>query len=131
MFKSTLIYYSFSKMHINSMALQRLQVNNCHSGILFPKCNRHRFLDTVSPPTKTKDAAADSGEFVTNTEVATKDCAMLDLNIITSAAQTVLSLVLSHPDISDNLKCAGAHPHHTPRSCLLPRQRTRQHAQRR
>lgn len=113
--KSTLIYYNFAKMHINSLALRSLQVNTGESGVIFPKWNQYKFVtDSLRTPEKKTEydvPAADNEEFVSNTELATQDQAMLNLNIAVSAAQTVLSLVLNDKDILDNLKYVPLHIH--------------------
>lgn len=117
--KSTLIYYNFAKMHINSMALRSLQVD-AEGSIMFPKWNKYRFLTNSDSATNGVDTSEtlndihkdeDGEEFIANTALASKDQAMLNLNIAIAAAQTVLSLVLNDSDILDNLKYVPVHIH--------------------
>lgn len=114
--KSTLIYYNFAKMHINSIALRSLQAEIVDGSILFPSWNRHKFLLNNSPVRHhsarvQKENENEDEEFIFNTELASKDQAMLNLNIAVAAAQTVLSLVLNDSDILDNLKYMPVHIH--------------------
>lgn len=117
--KSTLIYYNFAKMHINSMALRSLQVGG-EGSIVFPKWNKYKFLTSTEAPTTSDENIQvliniqrdeDGEEFIANTSLASKDQAMLNLNIAIAAAQTVLSLVLNDSDILDNLKYVPVHIH--------------------
>lgn len=117
--KSTLIYYNFAKMHINSMALRSLQVGG-EGSIIFPKWNKYKFLTSSSSSTNGLDndqvemdikRDEDGEEFIANMSLASKDQAMLNLNIAIAAAQTVLSLVLNDSDILDNLKYVPVHIH--------------------
>lgn len=113
--KSTLIYYNFAKMHINSISLRSLQAESGNGTILFPKWNYHEFSthNGVSlPSTNITESIPDPDEeFIYNTELASQDQSILNLNIAISAAQTVLSLVLNDADISDNLKYVPVHIH--------------------
>lgn len=119
--KSTLIYYNFAKMHINSMALRPLQTES--GGIIrFPKWNQYKFKSSASNSMASKGESGmlqrrlqecnkNGEEFILNTELASHDQGMLNLNIAISAAQTVLGLVLDDRDILDNLKYVPVHIH--------------------
>lgn len=113
--KSTLIYYNFAKMHINSLALRSLQADSGNGTILFPKWNNYEFSTKVGVPLPNTSLADNipgpEEEFISNTELASQDQSMLNLNIAISAAQTVLNLVLNDTDISENLKYVPVHIH--------------------
>lgn len=112
--KSTLIYYNFAKMHINSSAVRQLQITNNNDPLprlheLPPETSTH-----VKPPVVENDdweEESDDEEFVSNKELASKDDTLVSADIALSAAHTVLNLVLNDKDIIDNLKYVPVHVH--------------------
>ncbi|GEQ71846.1 hypothetical protein JCM33374_g5532 [Metschnikowia sp. JCM 33374] len=128
--KSTLIYYNFAKMHINSSVIRQLQEDRGGETILLPNWKNYKTPDpneTHSPSAlANKEPEQDSGDeeeeedsddedeeddFVSNSGLVTQDQALVSYNIAVNAAQTVLNLVLSDPDISNNLKYVPVHIH--------------------
>ncbi|CAN3480854.1 hypothetical protein DICA0_E28018 [Diutina catenulata] len=89
--KSTLIYYNFAKMSINSRALRQIQLNPTDDNL----ANFH---------------ADDDPDFLANNTISS-DEAVVSANLAVSAAQTVLSLVVNDPDILDNLRYVPVHIH--------------------
>lgn len=89
--KSTLIYYNFAKMLINSQALRKLQINP---------------VDELMPNWDDND----DDDFLSNTSTL-RDGAVVLANLAVSAAQTVLSLVVNDKDILDNLRYVPVHIH--------------------
>lgn len=89
--KSTLIYYNFAKMLINSQALRKLHINP---------------VDELMP---LWDDSEDD-EFLSNTSTL-RDGAVVLANLAVSAAQTVLLLVVNDKDILDNLRYVPVHIH--------------------
>lgn len=112
--KSTLIYYNFAKMHINSSGVRQLRI--CDDRSPFPKWEQY-----VSVPKLTEKNDKDSGisvneeeedeEFVSNRELICEDETIVNANIAVNAAQTVLNLVLNDSDILNNLKYVPVHIH--------------------
>lgn len=119
--KSTLIYYNFAKMHINSSAVRSLRMESNKSPDEFPKLHQLKQISktkgtTSTPPIdNTKDwedsSDDDDEEFITNKELILGDKSSIDAGIAFNAAQTVLNLVLSDKDIKNNLKYVPVHVH--------------------
>ncbi|KAM9899393.1 hypothetical protein OXX79_005752 [Metschnikowia pulcherrima] len=118
--KSTLIYYNFAKMHINSSVIRQLQEDRAGESLLLPNWRKYKtpVQDThaghVTEASEFDSDDSDSDEeddFVTNAALVTQDQALVSYNIAVNAAQTVLNLVLSDPDISNNLKYVPVHIH--------------------
>jgi len=125
--KSTLIYYNFAKMHINSSAVRLLQVNPTDNGSMLPKWDSS--LQTENGPQrphatiqKVDDDEEDSSDddsddqsgddqFISNKALMTDDETIVNANIAVNAAQTVLNLVINDKDIVDNLKYVPVHIH--------------------
>ncbi|RCK64139.1 Transcriptional activator of proteases prtT [Candida viswanathii] len=120
--KSTLIYYNFAKMHINSTAVRKLTIDP----------NKGKFPKWETPPatnntpktysnkqtTPESEDSEDSSDdeygdddFISNKELVSPDEAVINANIALSAAQTVLNLVINDKDILDNLKYVPVHIH--------------------
>ena len=122
--KSTLIYYNFAKMHINSTAVRKLTIDP----------NRGKFPKWESTPTTTNTTPArtftskqitpdtedsedssedeyDDDDFISNKELVSPDEAVINANIALNAAHTVLNLVINDKDILDNLKYVPVHIH--------------------
>lgn len=119
--KSTLIYYNFAKMHINSSLIRQLQVSTGDSNVTFPNWDN---IDSVLEKTRStqgpehtsttveiQEEDNEEEEFLHNNEIVTQDEALLNLNIAMNAAQTVLNLVLNDMDIMNNLKYVPVHIH--------------------
>lgn len=113
--KSTLIYYNFAKMHINSSAVRQLQMESSNDSDMFPKWNKkvltsHR---PQSPRTEVHvdDDGADDDEFLSNKEIISEDEATVSASIAINAARTVLNSVLNDQDILNNLKYVPVHIH--------------------
>lgn len=123
--KSTLIYYNFAKMHINSTLIRQLQVATGDSNVNLPNWdnidsvleqNRRVHVEEVREHTDEEDDDEEEDEnqednFIHNSEMVTQDQAILHLNIAMNAAQTVLNLVLNDADILNNLKYVPVHIH--------------------
>lgn len=117
--KSTLIYYNFAKMHINSSAVRQLQVDTADERSMFPKWNlsikpqppKQRRI--VSNDVNSEDASDDSDdeEFISNRDHITDNETIVSASIAINAAQTVLNLVLNDNDILNNLKYVPVHIH--------------------
>lgn len=119
--KSTLIYYNFAKMHINSSLIRQLQVSTGDSNVTFPNWDN---IDSVLEKNRStqgpehtnitveiQEEDNEEEEFLHNNEIVTQDEALLNLNIAMNAAQTVLNLVLNDMDIMNNLKYVPVHIH--------------------
>lgn len=115
--KSTLIYYNFAKMHINSSAVRQLQVDTGNGRGMFPKWNHSS--RSQQPPKKIEltrcdldsDDETDDEEFVSNRDHISDDETTVSASIAINAAQTVLNLVLNDDDILNNLKYVPVHVH--------------------
>ncbi|KAI3406810.2 hypothetical protein KGF56_000415 [Candida oxycetoniae] len=130
--KSTLIYYNFAKMHINSSAVRQLTFNPGEDGS-FPKLessiNFQEILAKAPTTTtttmakkskKTADFDSDSedselseeeNEFISNKEFLSPDEVAINANIALNAAHTVINLVITDKDILDNLRYVPVHIH--------------------
>ncbi|KAI5960569.1 uncharacterized protein KGF55_004462 [Candida pseudojiufengensis] len=132
--KSTLIYYNFAKIHINSSAVRQLSINPNHDTSL-PKWDGtvnadSSNLTTPTPvpiskknhATKIQDNEEDSDdsessqdedeeEFISNRELLSPDEAAVNANVALNAAHTVLNLVINDKDILDNLRYVPVHVH--------------------
>ncbi|CAH6723004.1 hypothetical protein CLIB1444_12S02102 [[Candida] jaroonii] len=113
--KSTLIYYNFAKMHINSQAVRQLQSDNQNS---FPKLQE--LPDDFGPQPAVveleesdnwEDDSDDEEEFISQKQLIGKGGMLDDAAIAFNAAQTVLNLVLIDKDIVNNLKYVPVHIH--------------------
>lgn len=123
--KSTLIYYNFAKMHINSHAVRQLQMKTDDETVVFPKWNSTtpQYPTSQVPPKKKIIALTSSKEdsdsedsddedaFVSNKEFLSENEAIINANIAVTAAHTVLNLVLNDKDILSNLKYVPVHIH--------------------
>lgn len=118
--KSTLIYYNFAKMHINSSLIRQLQVDTSDSNVMFPnwdniesvlKKNKTNQVKEITYHGEENDEDDEEDEFLHNTEIETQDQALLNMKIAMNAAKTVLNLVLNDVDISNNLKYVPVHIH--------------------
>lgn len=120
--KSTLIYYNFAKMHINSSAVRQLSMNPNDSG-LFPAWNKSvekNMTQTQRKPQTDEidseedsdsDSLHDEDDFISNKELVSPDKAAINANIALNAAHTVINLVINDKDILDNLKYVPVHIH--------------------
>lgn len=118
--KSTLIYYNFAKMHINSSIVRHLQMDTGSEDVVFPRWeNYSQVLEKQKSPAIDHGARQDSDdededdddEFISNKELVSQDETLLGLNIAVNAAQTVLNLVLDDNDILSELKYVPVHIH--------------------
>lgn len=124
--KSTLIYYNFAKMHINSSVIRQLQEDKGSENILLPNWRKYKtpvdqgasshekgkVIEIISHDEDTDDSDEDNeDDFVSNSGLVTQDQALVSYNIAISAAQTVLNLVLNDLDILNNLKYVPVHIH--------------------
>lgn len=124
--KSTLIYYNFAKMHINSSAVRQLQIENPGSNSSFPKLSQVNFRPSNTEPSASQEVSGqkesrdwedessdddDEDEFVSNKHLISKDEASVNADIAFNAALTVLNLVLNDKDIISNLKYVPVHVH--------------------
>lgn len=112
--KSTLIYYNFAKMHINSGVIRRLQIDTGDRAVVFPNWDKYRQVadeETVQTAPQQEDSSDDEDDFIKNTELSAADVPMLHLDIAVNAARTVLNLVLNDTDILNNLKYVPVHIH--------------------
>ena len=120
--KSTLIYYNFAKMHINSSAVRQLSMNPNDSG-LFPAWDksierntsqnqkRPQMEEIDSEEDSDSDSFHDEDDFISNKELVSPDEAAINANIALNAAHTVINLVINDKDILDNLKYVPVHIH--------------------
>lgn len=136
--KSTLIYYNFAKMHINSTIVRQLKLDAMDNEDSLPKWNeklngakRIEALDSIGGPidngpknrrskSKTRlgpeadddgDDNDDDDQFISNKELISDNDAAVSASIAVNAAQTVLNLVLNDNDIIENLKYVPVHIH--------------------
>lgn len=119
--KSTLIYYNFAKMHINSSAVRQLQTESPGSKGDFAKLAQLKLSpkSEVSSSEGVTDAEKDwedssddeDEEFISNKGLISQDETSINANIAFNAAQTVLNLVLNDKDIISNLKYVPVHVH--------------------
>lgn len=121
--KSTLIYYNFAKMHINSSLIRQLQVDTGDSNVMFPnwdnidsvleknKANQVKEVSLEEENDSAEEEDDEEEEFIHNNEIVTQDQALLNMNIAMNAAKTVLNLVLNDADILNNLKYVPVHIH--------------------
>lgn len=116
--KSTLIYYNFAKMHINSTAVRSLQMQP-HGDERLPKWDKIPTVSNVPPsPRKIEKISensdsdsSDDEEFISNKDYVSEDETVISAGIAASAAQTVLNLVVNDKDILNNLKYVPVHIH--------------------
>ncbi|KAI5957982.1 hypothetical protein KGF57_002790 [Candida theae] len=129
--KSTLIYYNFAKMHINSTAVRQLAMSPNHDG-LFPAWDKS--IEKTAFQTRKKvqqqdgeeeeeeeeldseddsdsDSLHDEDDFISNKELVSPDKAAINASIALNAAHTVINLVINDKDILDNLKYVPVHIH--------------------
>ncbi|KAK6459891.1 hypothetical protein DFJ63DRAFT_290997 [Scheffersomyces coipomensis] len=118
--KSTLIYYNFAKMHINSTAVRQLQINPSDDGSMLPKWDVTKMQTDKRIESSSSDSSSnqnqsltveDEDEFISNKELMSEDETIINANIAVIAAQTVLNLVINDNDILDNLKYVPVHIH--------------------
>jgi len=131
--KSTLIYYNFAKMSINSTAVRRLNVNPTEDDTMFPKWTDisdnkdsnytpnqdSKAIQKIKEKTsKANDSSSEDefsseeeDEFISNSELIVQDETVVSANIAVNAASTVLNLVISDNDIVENLKYVPVHIH--------------------
>lgn len=117
--KSTLIYYNFAKIHINSSIVRRLQVDTGDEDVIFPQWENYDQTLVNHQQTAIAQIGEDESdveedeedEFISNKELVSQDETLLGLNIAVNAAQTVLSLVLNDNDILSELKYVPVHIH--------------------
>lgn len=116
--KSTLIYYNFAKMHINSSAVRSLRMETSKDKDGLPKLNQLKHAShpkqspTSPPPSKDwEDSSDDEDEFIISKELTVRDQTSIDAGIAFNAAQTVLNIVLNDKDIKSNLKYVPVHVH--------------------
>ncbi|CAK9681755.1 unnamed protein product [Candida parapsilosis] len=121
--KSTLIYYNFAKMHINSSAVRQLSMNP-NDGGLFPAWDKsvEKGMTQTQKSTQIEecidseddsdsDSNPDEDEFISNKGLVSPDEAAINANIALNAAHTVINLVINDKDILDNLKYVPVHIH--------------------
>lgn len=106
--KSTLIYYNFAKMHINSSSVRQIQLDAADEA--FPKLQKPPAPVAAAPVAEPSSDSDSDDEFVSN-ELAPQDEAVAGATTALNAAQTVLNLVLSDKDILTNLKYVPVHIH--------------------
>lgn len=115
--KSTLIYYNFAKMHINSASMKGLQLGGSVSQKMYPEWkeppqnDRKKITTAESNDTDNSSDDSDDDEFISNKGLVSEDEATVSRSIAVSAAQTVLNLVLNDKDIHENLKYVPVHIH--------------------
>lgn len=123
--KSTLIYYNFAKMSINSTAVRRLTVNPNEEDEMLPKWSdvkeESRTPSASQCPPKEEeeeedefssdDEFEDDDEFISSSKLVVQDDAIVSGNIAINAASTVLHLVTTDSDIQENLKYVPVHIH--------------------
>lgn len=113
--KSTLIYYNFAKMHINSGVIRRLQIDTGDRSVVFPNWDKYRQVaheETVQTAPHDEDSSDDDeDDFIKNTELCAANAPLYHLEIAVNAARTVLNLVLNDADILNNLKYVPVHIH--------------------
>lgn len=118
--KSTLIYYNFAKMYINSSSVKSLQVDAGDTRQMLPKWDGsqkrarqvvQRIIQVKSDDTDDSSDDSDSEEFISNKGFVSEDEETVSRSIALNAAQTVLNLVLNDKDIHDNLKYVPVHIH--------------------
>ncbi|CAH2355317.1 hypothetical protein CLIB1423_24S00958 [[Candida] railenensis] len=129
--KSTLIYYNFAKMHINSKAVRQLQFHTSADGNMLPKWNAsedsniERKIESLGNVKRTstkvpnspdseedsEESDDDEDEFISNKELVSEDESVLDATIAVNAASTVINLVVNDNDILNNLKYVPVHIH--------------------
>ncbi|CAI5757049.1 unnamed protein product [Candida verbasci] len=114
--KSTLIYYNFAKMHINSKEVREMSINPNENK--FPKWENNKILNNNVPKiTIEQEDTDDSDESESEEEEEGEENAILvsdplvNANIAINAAQTVLNLVINDNDILENLKYVPVHIH--------------------
>ena len=123
--KSTLIYYNFAKMHINSTSVRKLTIDPNRGK--FPTWEPSPMSKGTTTTTKTftsskitpdtedsEDSSDDEyndDDFISNKELVSPDEAVINANIALNAAHTVLNLVINDKDILDNLKYVPVHIH--------------------
>ncbi|ODV85694.1 hypothetical protein CANARDRAFT_7072 [[Candida] arabinofermentans NRRL YB-2248] len=129
--KSTLIYYNFAKMHINSSAVRNLHTD----GTTFPKLEEyqaaniledskmqhtaHNVTSEDSKPESDSDSDSDlsdsDSEEVSDggmaVEMSPAQSKKVSSELSISAAETVLNIVLNDPDILSALKYVPIHIH--------------------
>lgn len=115
--KSTLIYYNFAKMYINSTAIRKFQGGSDGNSILLPTWKNCQVVDhpTSVMPKPAVDSERDSDDSDEEDEVGHQlqkpGQELSSVNIAVNAAQTVLNLVLNDADILNNLKYVPVHIH--------------------
>lgn len=115
--KSTLIYYNFAKMHINSSSVRNLQTSSTTDGMLpkWESSSKIEQLDDVNNRTDveidSEDESDDEDEFISNKELVSENQTIVNANIAVNAASTVLNLVVNDNDILNNLKYVPVHIH--------------------
>ncbi|KAG7193727.1 uncharacterized protein KQ657_000418 [Scheffersomyces spartinae] len=124
--KSTLIYYNFAKMHINSSGVRQLRIRDDDKSP-FPKWDQYvseepnkqqkhephndEVHNNDDDDNDENDEDDEEEEFVSNRELICEDETIINANIAVNAAQTVLNLVLNDTDIISNLKYVPVHIH--------------------
>lgn len=121
--KSTLIYYNFAKMSINSRTVQRLTVNPNTDDNMLPRWQDVKEQESSRPTHvhqqrqgddddefSSDNEFEDDDEFISS-KLVVQDDAVVNANIAVNAASTVLHLVTSDNDILENLKYVPVHIH--------------------
>lgn len=117
--KSTLIYYNFAKIHINSSIVRRLQTDTGDGDVVFPRWENYEQAKVGHQQTSIAEVGEEESDveddeeddFISNKELVSQDETLLGLNIAVNAAQTVLNLVLNDKDILSELKYVPVHIH--------------------
>lgn len=117
--KSTLIYYNFAKMHINSSAVRQLKMNAADHNTMLPKWNNSilkkmagpKKLRNVNENLESEDSSDEDDDLLSNKDLLSDDETVVSATIAVNAAQTILNLVLNDKDIINNLKYVPVHIH--------------------
>ncbi|KAG7922735.1 hypothetical protein KL905_001956 [Ogataea polymorpha] len=110
--KSTLIYYNFAKMHINSAAVRSLHME----GDELPRwkevdSDQIENLEEGCQNIQQTESSDDDDEGQYELELSPRQSRMVSTEMALSSAETVLNLVLGDTDILSALKYAPVHIH--------------------
>lgn len=118
--KSTLIYYNFAKMHINSCAVRKFQMDVNGSGVDLPKFDEIVDFNVEEDPDEearnddfNEDDSEDENErdLDLNKELSPYQSGKVSSELALSAAETVLNIVLNDNDVLKVIKYVPIHIH--------------------
>lgn len=131
--KSTLIYYNFAKIHINSSSMRQLKASagnssclaskwpakcadsRCSTRNISPITEQRNTYDNDMPSKRIEHVESCNESDESDDEGAENDSdemdASTDPNVAINAARTVLTLVVNDQDILDNLRYVPVHIH--------------------